>query len=144
VNDVPLEGWTAADVAAAARGEKPLPPDEPTDSPARWPSDPYASRDTHYGVLERLLDDTAAARRDVPDTLVAAGLRGMGGAGFPTGRKWQFVRDAAGEHKYAVVNADESEPGTFKDRVILEELSHLVTCRCSSHRADTSSARRRR
>jgi len=50
----------------------------------------------------------------------------MGGAGFPTGLKWRFVRDAAGEPKWAVCNADESEPGTFKDRVILEELPHLV------------------
>jgi NADH:ubiquinone oxidoreductase subunit F (NADH-binding) len=62
----------------------------------------------------------------VPDVLSAAGLMGMGGAGFPTGRKWDLVRAAPGRPKYVICNADESEPGTFKDRVILEELPHLV------------------
>ena len=50
----------------------------------------------------------------------------MGGAGFPTGRKWELVRAEAATPKYVVCNADESEPGAFKDRVILEELPHLV------------------
>jgi NADH:ubiquinone oxidoreductase subunit F (NADH-binding)/NADH:ubiquinone oxidoreductase subunit E len=126
VNDVPLLRWSADDVVAAARGTKPLPPDEPTDAPRRWPTDPYAARGDHYGVLRAQLGDPSAARKTVPQTLLDAGLRGMGGAGFPTGRKWAAVRDAAGDEKYAVVNADESEPGTFKDRVILEELPHLV------------------
>jgi NADH:ubiquinone oxidoreductase subunit F (NADH-binding)/NADH:ubiquinone oxidoreductase subunit E len=126
VNDVPLERWSAADVVAAAQGAKALPPDEPTATPRRWPTDPYATRDEHYGVLRRALSDAAASRRDIPGRLKDAGLRGMGGAGFPTGLKWQFVRDAAGDEKYAIVNADESEPGTFKDRVILEEQPHLV------------------
>jgi len=49
-----------------------------------------------------------------------AGLQGRGGAGFPTGRKWSFVVSAPGEPKYVICNADESEPGTFKDRLILE------------------------
>lgn len=63
-------------------------------------------------------------------TLIAAlkdsGLRGMGGAGFPTGMKWDLVRKEPASPKYVVCNADESEPGTFKDRVILAELPHLV------------------
>ena len=126
VDDVPVEGWSAEDVVAAARGEKDLPPDEPTASPRRWPTDPHASADDHYAVLERLLGDVEAARRDVPEILQTSGLRGMGGAGFPTGLKWRLVRDQAGDRKVAIVNADESEPGTFKDRVILEELAHLV------------------
>jgi NADH:ubiquinone oxidoreductase subunit F (NADH-binding) len=50
----------------------------------------------------------------------------MGGAGFPTGRKWDLVRAAGGSPTYVVCNADESEPCTFKDRVLLEELPHLV------------------
>jgi NADH:ubiquinone oxidoreductase subunit F (NADH-binding) len=50
----------------------------------------------------------------------------MGGAGFSTGRKWELVRKEPGKPKYVVCNADESEPGAFKDRVILEELPHLV------------------
>ena len=52
--------------------------------------------------------------------LEKSGLRGRGGAGFPTGLKWSFVAKAAGTKKYVVCNADESEPGTFKDRLILE------------------------
>lgn len=54
------------------------------------------------------------------DTIKKSGLRGRGGAGFPTGIKWQAVKDAPGDKKYIICNADESEPGTFKDRVILE------------------------
>jgi NADH:ubiquinone oxidoreductase subunit F (NADH-binding) len=50
----------------------------------------------------------------------------MGGAGFPTGLKWKLVRKEPGPVKYVICNADESEPGTFKDRVILDELPHLV------------------
>jgi NADP-reducing hydrogenase subunit HndC len=49
-----------------------------------------------------------------------SGLQGRGGAGFPTGRKWSFVASTPGEPKYVICNADESEPGTFKDRLILE------------------------
>ncbi len=59
-----------------------------------------------------------------PESVVAelekSGLQGRGGAGFPTGRKWGFVRSAGGRPKYVICNADESEPGTFKDRMILE------------------------
>lgn len=127
VNDTPVPGLDAAAIAALAQGRAPLPPDEPTGTPRRWPSDPYASRSEHYGVLRRHLDDPAGARARIPQVLTEAGLKGMGGAGFPTGLKWRLVRDSKtpGE-RWAVVNADESEPGTFKDRVILEELPHLV------------------
>jgi NADP-reducing hydrogenase subunit HndC len=58
--------------------------------------------------------------QEVIDIIKKSGLRGRGGAGFPVGVKWQAVRDAPGDKKYIVCNADESEPGTFKDRVILE------------------------
>ncbi len=129
VNDVPVLGWSADEVVAGAKGEKELPPDEPTSSPRRWPTDPYETTDDHYGVLRKWMADRDAAREQIPGLLEAGGLKGMGGAGFPTGLKWRLVRDAgdgAGGKKYAVVNADESEPGTFKDRVILEEQPHLV------------------
>ncbi|TAN37694.1 MAG: hypothetical protein EPN23_04045 [Verrucomicrobia bacterium] len=56
----------------------------------------------------------------------AASVRGRGGAGFPTGMKWDFARKAPGDVKYIFCNADEGEPGTFKDRVILTELPQLV------------------
>jgi len=55
-----------------------------------------------------------------------ARLRGRGGAGFPTGMKWQFTREADGDVKYIICNADEGEPGTFKDRVVLTECPDLV------------------
>jgi [NiFe] hydrogenase diaphorase moiety large subunit len=55
-----------------------------------------------------------------------ARLRGRGGAGFPTGMKWQFTRNATGPARYVICNADEGEPGTFKDRVILTECADLM------------------
>ena len=55
-----------------------------------------------------------------------SGLRGMGGAGFPAGRKWELVAAQEATPKYVICNADESEPGTFKDRQILAEQPHLV------------------
>jgi len=60
------------------------------------------------------------------DTVKKAGLRGRGGAGFPTGLKWEFCSKFKGDQKYIICNADEGEPGTFKDRVILTEMPKLV------------------
>jgi NADH:ubiquinone oxidoreductase subunit F (NADH-binding) len=131
VNGVPVHG-TAREIAAYATGARPLPPNEPTRAPRPWPTDPYASPAERYGALRRILAGAAGpgqaeAQRDrIVATLKSAGLRGMGGAGFPTGTKWEATRAAAGSVKTVVCNADESEPGTFKDRVILEELPHLV------------------
>ena len=94
-----------------------------------WPNDPYPAGS---GVAERYATLRALLAGDLdPDTIVhtlkGAGLRGMGGAGFPTGQKWELVRDIApGEVKYAICNADESEPGTFKDQQILAIQPHLV------------------
>ena len=78
---------------------------------------PYAGAPT-YEALQRLQQQGDAAA--VLTELKQSGLRGMGGAGFPTGTKWELVRNTPGEVKYVVCNADESEPGTFKDRVILQ------------------------
>jgi NADH:ubiquinone oxidoreductase subunit F (NADH-binding) len=68
--------------------------------------------------------------RSDPDGVLAildeSGLQGRGGAGFPAARKWSFVRGASGDEKYVVVNADEGEPGTFKDRALLEHDPHLL------------------
>jgi formate dehydrogenase len=61
---------------------------------------------------------------EVQQTVLDSGLRGLGGAGFPAGRKWSFVRAAKGT-KYLAVNGDEGEPGTFKDRYYLERTPHL-------------------
>lgn len=64
-----------------------------------------------------------------PDQLIEvikkSGLRGRGGAGFPTGMKWGFVPKDPGLTTYLLCNGDESEPGTFKDRIIMERLPHL-------------------
>jgi NADH:ubiquinone oxidoreductase subunit F (NADH-binding) len=93
-------------------------------TPRRWRSDPYPGPDQHYDELRKL-----ATSRDFDGMIgriTDSGLRGMGGAGFPTGRKWELVRAETATPKYIVCNADESEPGAFKDRVILEELPHLV------------------
>ncbi len=130
VNDIPVHG-TAQEIAAFASGAKPLPGNEPAAAPRRWPTDPYPAPAERYGALTRLLrgGDAATAERgrdQVIATLKAAGLRGMGGAGFPAGTKWEATRAAPGAVKSVVCNADESEPGTFKDRLILEDLPHLV------------------
>src|SRR5262249_19835600 len=71
--------------------------------------------------LDTALDGTPAAVLDAVDR---SGLGGCGGAGFPTGRKWRMVAQASGPPKYVVCNADESEPGTFKDRVLVEGDPH--------------------
>ena len=55
----------------------------------------------------------------VIDAVKESGLRGRGGAGFPTGIKWQTVADAPGEQKYVTVNADEGDSGTFSDRILM-------------------------
>lgn len=63
---------------------------------------------------------------DVVETVKASGLRGRGGAGFPAGVKWSFMPKDPGIQKFIICNADEGEPGTFKDRIIMEENPHLV------------------
>ena len=63
---------------------------------------------------------------EVINEIKTARLRGRGGAGFPTGMKWEFTRSANGDEKHIICNADEGEPGTFKDRVILTELADRV------------------
>jgi [NiFe] hydrogenase diaphorase moiety large subunit len=65
-------------------------------------------------------------RADIIDTVRDSGLKGRGGAGFPTGMKWNFCAAEKADHKYIICNADEGEPGTFKDRVILTRFPHLV------------------
>jgi NADH:ubiquinone oxidoreductase subunit F (NADH-binding)/NADH:ubiquinone oxidoreductase subunit E len=76
-----------------------------------------------YRALDAALADTPAAILDAVDR---SGLRGCGGAGFPTGRKWRMVAHATAPEKYVVCNADESEPGTFKDRVLMQGDPHLL------------------
>ena len=71
-----------------------------------------------YTALAKVL--TQMTPQQVIDEVKASGLRGRGGAGFPTGMKWQFTANAAGDEKYACCNADEGDPGAFMDRSVLE------------------------
>jgi formate dehydrogenase beta subunit len=91
----------------------------------RRPNDPYEPGEERYRVFRRALQGELPAE-DIVATLKDSGLRGMGGAGFPTGTKWEIVAAQQAQPKYAVCNADESEPGTFKDRQVLAEQPHLV------------------
>jgi NADH-quinone oxidoreductase subunit F len=77
-----------------------------------------------YEGLEKIL--TAMKPMDVVDEVKKSGLRGRGGAGFPTGLKWSFTAPIEATQKYVVVNADEGEPGTFKDRLIMEGDPHKL------------------
>jgi NADH-quinone oxidoreductase subunit F len=73
------------------------------------------------GGYRSLANALAAGPQAVIDEVTASGLLGRGGAAFPTGRKWAAVADQPAQPHYVVCNADESEPGTFKDRILLEE-----------------------
>jgi [NiFe] hydrogenase diaphorase moiety large subunit len=79
-------------------------------------------------VTGTVLREQVAKRspEEVIEVVKASNLRGRGGAGFPTGLKWEFCRKAEGVEKYVICNADEGEPGTFKDRVILTERAGLL------------------
>ncbi|MEK9500820.1 NADH-ubiquinone oxidoreductase-F iron-sulfur binding region domain-containing protein [Gaopeijia maritima] len=77
-----------------------------------------------YRALDRMLG--SGSPDELLDLIDASGLAGRGGAGFPTGRKWRAVRDADGGPKTVVCNADEGEPGCFKDRVLMDYDPHAV------------------
>ena len=120
---VPLDQVDAAVADALEPGHEPA--GAATGSAVRWPNDPYPTPEDRYAVLR----DALAGRLDAANIIAAlkdTGLRGMGGAGFPTGRKWDLVAAQETTPKYAICNADESEPGTFKDREILATQPHLV------------------
>jgi NADH:ubiquinone oxidoreductase subunit F (NADH-binding) len=138
-------GRPAADVTAAAQSllagarEPAVAPDHDRDLPeasSTWQINVYAGRPRHerYQALRRFIEQVARsaaagdAERDriIQDALRNAVLLGMGGAGGQAFKKWSEVREAAGERKYVVCNADESEPGTFKDRELLLRTPHLV------------------
>ncbi len=85
--------------------------------------DDYIGFDGYSGLAKALTEMTP---EQVTESILASGLRGRGGAGFPTGRKWQICRAAEGEPKYIVCNADEGDPGAFQDRSLLEGNPHSV------------------
>jgi NADH-quinone oxidoreductase subunit F len=80
-------------------------------------------REGGYAAVEKALKMAPA---DVVEEVKKSGLRGRGGAGFPTGMKWSFLAKPEGVPRYLVCNADESEPGTFKDRYLMEFIPHLL------------------
>ncbi len=85
--------------------------------------DEYIARGGYF-TLWRVLHERSGD--EVIDEITASGLRGRGGAGFPTGRKWRLCREAEGDPKYLVCNADEGDPGAYMDRIVLEGDPHSV------------------
>ena len=126
VHERPLSTAEVAQaVGAALNGEEP--PARTKLEKRTWPNDPYADSadDERYATVRAMLKGELSGEQ-VVGIVKDSGLRGMGGAGFPTGAKWELVANQPEELKYAICNADESEPGTFKDRQILAEQPHLV------------------
>ena len=85
--------------------------------------DDYVLADGYQALAKALFDMTA---EEVIREIDAAGLRGRGGAGFPTGKKWQFCRNESADRRYIICNADEGNPGTYMDRSILAANPHSV------------------
>ena len=95
-----------------------------TQDPNCWTLESYVARGGYEG-LKKLLS-TGMSQDDVIAEVKASGLRGRGGAGFPTGLKWSFMPRSFPGEKYVVCNTDEGEPGTFKDRDIMHSNPHAL------------------
>ncbi len=85
--------------------------------------DEYIGRDGYKALAKALLE---MSPKDIIDEILASGLRGRGGAGFPTGKKWQICQAQPGDEKYIICNADEGDPGAFMDRSIVESDPHCL------------------
>ena len=96
--------------------------------PNAYSLDFYVKNARGYEGLRKALTQQP---NDIIEQVKASGLRGRGGAGFPTGMKWQFVLKDTPKPKYICCNADESEPGTFKDHVLMERNPHLLFEGCA-------------
>lgn len=126
INDYIYSGMSPMQALEMVRGSlegKPLRPQSRPHNRPRLETDPYNGPSSYKAVRQFVQNRDFKA---VLNALKASSLRGMGGAGFPTGTKWEIVRNAPGVQKYIVCNADESEPGTIKDRFIMENVPHLV------------------
>jgi NADH:ubiquinone oxidoreductase subunit F (NADH-binding)/NADH:ubiquinone oxidoreductase subunit E len=130
VNDEPYVGRSAPDLERVVRDTLAgRPPRPDTDGGYQvhanrpWRIDPYPAVPDYGGVRSFA---ATFDRQAVIDLLKTSDLRGMGGAGVPAHQKWNDVWKAKGDEKYIVCNADESEPGTFKDRELLTRHPHLV------------------
>jgi len=126
MNELIYPGMSASGTVALARdvlAGRQLPAEPRDEQRVKVASDPYEGKPT-YDVVRKFIETRDWA--GVIATLKNSSLRGMGGAGFPTGMKWEIVRNAPGTERYIVCNADESEPGTIKDRFIMEQVPWLV------------------
>jgi NADH:ubiquinone oxidoreductase subunit F (NADH-binding) len=126
VNDLIYERVSEAEAASlinTALGGQPLPLPAHHAAPMGTSSDPYGNG-PRYGMLRQYVQ--SGDWIGLIARLKESGLRGLGGAGFPTGMKWEIVRNQPGDEKFIVCNADESEPGTIKDRFIMTHAPHLV------------------
>ena len=85
--------------------------------------DEYIANDGYFGVAKALKEMTS---EEIIEEMKISGLRGRGGAGFPTGLKWEFANKSSGDVKYVLCNADEGDPGAFMDRSVLESDPHAV------------------
>ena len=83
----------------------------------------YIAEGGYRGLL-RAVEEMSPA--EVVDEIRHSGLRGRGGAGYPTGTKWQLLADAAGDSKYVIANGDEGDPGAYMDRTVMEDDPHRV------------------
>ena len=92
------------------------------DDPRSWTLETYEKHDGYQGLRKAL----AMSQTDLVQLTKDSGLRGRGGAGFPTGMKWGFLPPPDGGPRYLVVNADESEPGTFKDKMLIDRDPHAL------------------
>ncbi len=135
----PLEGETVAAIVKDALTEPKSPESTPEPTPYIATDGPVLSlhfedpdgtwmdgyvADGGYDAARKAL--TLMTPKQVTDEVLSANLRGLGGAGFPTGRKWSFIPADTDKPKYLVVNADEGEPGTFKDRYLMERDPHSL------------------
>ena len=135
----PVEGETVDRIIRDALTAPGTPESTPEPEPFIWSDGPVLStrfKDPDGTWFEDYVADggylaarkalTSMTPEQVTDDVSKAKLRGLGGAGFPTGRKWSFIPRQTDKPKYLVVNADEGEPGTFKDRYILERDPHAL------------------
>ncbi len=134
INDACFWGISTSAVRSRIRqalGSETLHQQKADRSPLGWRIDIYGG-EPRYEAVRFLVNDVEGGpnlehRRDqVIESLKVSNLRGMGGAGFPTHLKWASVRSQPGSEKYVVCNADESEPGTFKDRELIRRTPHLL------------------